>query len=280
MTAVKYLEGPLPDNSLEKIWASHELKQRGFDPLEIDQRKLVFLVANGCYRTNTLLQSLNRDEVRKDERIEGLAFGQGWKQLIETSIEELGFSKSESYRMFDAVFDNPKILALLGEQRRLGYVNGIEAELAAYWHLKEKNVDVKFGNESDDRDNKSDLITTDSAGRQTFIQIKVRQGRHDLPLEYDVFDPNSLAECQNVFERSHENVDEIRKFRASINVFARFARNRAEVVGSERVGAMVMFMPIRLEKVVERSRQVARSERYQPRVDNRAPNAISLKYAE
>lgn len=281
MMAIKYLESDMPDNSLEKIWASNELRQRGFDPNETDQRKLVFLVANGCHRTNTLLQSLQRDESRKNEKVEGLAFGQAWKDLIESSIAELGFTKSESYKMFDAVFDNPKILRLLGERRRLGYVNGIEAELAAYWHIKENGQgDVRFGSESEDRDNKSDLVITDNMGKRTFVQVKVRQGRHDLPMEYDVFDSNSLAECQRIFERSHDNVDEIRRFRSSIGVFTGFARSMAEAVGSDRVGATIMFMPIRLEKVVERSRQVAINENRQPRVDNRAPNAISLNYAE
>lgn len=282
MKAVQILESDMSHDTMEWNWAKYEIDQRGYDASEQEQRKLAFLVANGCARTNDLLQSLNRNESLKVEKHEGLAFGQAWKDMIEICVGEMGYSKEQSYKMFDVVFDNPKLLARLGERKRLRYVNGIEAEMAAFWLLKETGMEnVRFGNEVDDRVNKADLIADNGNGRTVFYQIKVRQGRHDFPQEFDVLDADSFAECASVFERTHVNVDEIRKFRDSLRVFRDFANTmRTSRDDEEAVGAMVLFMPIRLDKVVERARVVPTHEFDKTRVAKGPANAISLTYAE
>lgn len=280
--AVQILESNMSHDCLEWVWARNEVQQRGFDASSEDQRKLVFLVANGCARTNGLLEALGRNQTIKEEKHEGIAFGQAWKDMMEVCIGELGYDKKQSYKMFDAVFDNPKILALLGERKRLRYINGIEAEIAAFWLLKDMGMgNVRFGSEADDRDNKVDLIADNGNGKTTFYQVKVRQGRHDFPQEYDVMDPNSFAECERVFERTHDNVDEIRKFRDSAVVFRDFAESiRRSSEEEDKIGAVVFFMPIRLDKVVERARAAPIHELHKPRVAKRPVNAISLSYAE
>lgn len=282
MKAVQILESDISHDSMEWVWAKNEVEQRGFDPISEDQKKLVFLVANGCATTNSLVESLGRNHSTKEEKHEGMAFGQAWKDLVEVCVGELGYDKTQSYKMFDAVFDNPKMLTLLGERKRLRYVNGIEAEMAAFWLLKDMGVEnVRFGSEADDQDNKVDLIADNGNGKTTFYQVKVRQGRHDFPQEYDVLDANSFAECGRMFERTHDNVDEIRKFRASMGIFRDFAESmRRNEDGEEQVGAVVFFMPIRLDKVVERARAVPVHEQHWSRVAKKPVNAISLSYAE
>ncbi|MBI2464552.1 hypothetical protein HYV64_00250 [Candidatus Shapirobacteria bacterium] len=280
--AVQILESDMSHDSLEWVWAKNEVDQRGFDSTSEDQRKLVFLVANGCATTNSLIESLSRNHNIKEEKHEGMAFGKAWKDLMEICVGELGYDKVQSYKMFDSVFDNPKILRLLGERKRLRYINGIEAEMAAFWLLKDMGMEnVRFGSEADDQDNKVDLIADNGNGKTTFYQVKVRQGRHDFPQEYDVLDANSFAECGRSFERTHDNVDEIRKFRASMGIFRDFAESmRRNDEGEDLVGAVVFFMPIRLDKVVERARAVPDHELQKPRVAKRVVNAISLSYAE
>jgi len=282
MKAVQILESDISSDTMEWNWAKYEIDQRGFESSSEDQRKLAFLVANGCDKTNNLLASLGRNERIKLEKHEGLAFGQAWKELMEVCVGELGYDKNQTYKIFDAVFDNPRILAPLGERKRLGYINGIEAEMAAYWLLKDMGMEsVRFGSEIEDRDNKVDLMADNGNGKTIFYQVKVRQGRHDFPQEYDVFDENSFAECRRMFERTHENPEEIRKFRESMKVFSDFAQSmRRNEDGEDNVGAVVMFMPIRLDKVVERARAVPDHDFHQPRVAKHPRDAISLRYAE
>lgn len=282
MRAVQILESDISHEDLDWVWAKNEIDRRGFDANSEDQRKLAFLVANGCDKTNHLLQSLDRNEYVKLEKNEGMAFGQAWKEMMEVCIGELGYDKLESYKMFDAVFDNPRILALLGERKRLRYINGIEAEMAAYWLLKDMGMEsVRFGSEIEDRDKKVDLIAKNGNGKTIFYQVKVRQGRYDFPQEFDVLDQNSFAECARMFERTHENPDEIRKFRASMQVYRDFAEKmRRTDEGEDRIGAVVMFMPIRIDKVVERARALPDHEFHQSRVAKQPRDAISLRYAE
>lgn len=282
MKAVQILESDISHDTMEWNWAKNEIDQRGFESSSEDQRKLAFLVANGCDKINNLLTSLDRNERIKLEKHEGLAFGQAWKELMEVCVGELGYDKNQTYKIFDAVFDNPRILAPLGERKRLGYINGIEAEMAAYWLLKDMGMEnVRFGSAADDQDNKVDLMADNGNGKTTFYQVKVRQGRHDFPQEYDVLDANSFAECGRMFERTHDNVDEIRKFRASMGIFRDFAESmRRNEDGEEQIGAVVFFMPIRLDKVVERARAVPVHEQHWSRVAKKPVNAISLSYAE
>jgi len=282
MKAVQILESDISHDSMEWIWAKNEIDQRGFDASSEEQRKLAFLVANGCDKTNRLLQSLDRNEQRKFEKNEGLAFGQSWKEMMEVCIRELSYDKEQSYKMFDAVFDNPKILALLGERKRLRYINGIEAEIAAFWLLKDMGMNnVRFGSDIEDRDNKVDLIADNGNGKTIFYQVKVRQGRYDFPQEYDVLDQKSFAECTSRFELTHEDPDEIRKFRESMNIYRDFAQNISRNKdGEDNVGAIVMFMPIRIDKVSERAGSVPARELYKPKVAKPPRYAISLGYAE
>lgn len=224
--------------------ARNEMKKYQLNPDNLEDRKLAYLISIACSNTIDYLEVVNRGTLGASEANTGANFSQAWKMFFEELIVNQGYSRDQSFKIFDTVFDNNLVLDALAEKNRIMLVNGLEAELSVFWFLKEKNYgEVKFADRDLDEKNGIDLVLL-GQNNITYFQVK-SSNKFEQPKQFDVLNNLAYKEYCLDFIDKVSNKDHRLKLESGLNRFVNYIQKEKNKDPFKTINGVMFISPVR-----------------------------------
>ncbi|HEX8924001.1 MAG TPA: hypothetical protein VF828_04690 [Patescibacteria group bacterium] len=216
-----------------------------------EQLGTAFLVARGCLNTIDYLNMSKRGNMGAKRSECGLEMGHSWSELFRVLNEDYKFSEENTWKLFDSVFDNQRVLNGFAEVADTSSINGQEAELSGWFFLKNKYPErtVKYAEKKQDGYDKIDLVVI-SPEEVDLVQIKSMAGGE--PGFFDATNPDELVQIEDRLKRltsneirTRENLKNLKIFLGAVDIWRANKRDTT-------IKGKYLFSPVRREKALAR----------------------------